>query len=114
MSATIVNLIIQLIAGAVGGNALAASGQYLFGDEANLTPQSPPYFVLNLHTSYQVTRNVKLFVEIDNAFDAQYYTYGTFGPTAAVPIAQAPGASNTREYSVAAPIGAFAGVRATF
>jgi outer membrane receptor protein involved in Fe transport len=98
----------------VGGHALAASGQYLFGDEANLTPQSPPYVVLNLHTSYQITKNVQLFAEIDNAFDAQYYTYGTFGPTSSVPIAQAPGATNPREYSPAAPIGAFVGVHATF
>jgi iron complex outermembrane recepter protein len=98
----------------IGGDALAASGQYLVGDEANLTPQSPPYFVLNLHTSYQVTKNVQLFAEIDNAFDAQYFTYGTFAPTASVPIAEAPGATNPRAFSVAAPIGAFAGVRATF
>jgi iron complex outermembrane recepter protein len=98
----------------VGGSALAASGQYLFGDEANLTPQTPPYFALNLHTSYQLTKNVQLFAEIDNAFNAEYFTYGTFGPTSSVPIAQAPGATNPREYSVAAPIGAFVGVRATF
>jgi outer membrane receptor protein involved in Fe transport len=98
----------------VGGNAVAASGQYLFGDEANLTPQTPSYFVLNLHSSYQVTPSVQLFAQLDNAFNAQYFTYGTFGPTAAVPIAQAPGATNPREYSVAAPIGAFAGVRVTF
>ena len=98
----------------VGGSALAASGQYLFGDEANLTQQTPPYFVLNLHSSYQVTKNLQFFAEIDNAFNAEYFTYGTFGPTSAVPIAQAPGATNPREYSVAAPIGAFVGVRATF
>jgi outer membrane receptor protein involved in Fe transport len=98
----------------VGGNALAASGQYLVGDESNQNPQTPPYFVLNLHSSYQLTKNVQLFVEIDNAFNTQYYTYGTFGPTSAVPIAQAPGATNPREYAVAAPIGAFAGVRARF
>jgi iron complex outermembrane recepter protein len=98
----------------VGGNALAASGQYLFGDESNQNPQTPPYFVLNLNSSYQITKNVQLFAEIDNAFNAEYFTYGTFGPTDAVPVAQAPGATNPREYSVAAPIGAFAGIRATF
>lgn len=98
----------------VGGTAIAADGQYLFGDESNQNPQTPPYFVLNLHTSYQLTKNVQLFAEINNAFNAQYYTYGTFGPTSAVPIAQAPGATNPREYSVAAPIGVFVGVRATF
>jgi iron complex outermembrane recepter protein len=99
---------------AVGGSAIAADGQYLFGDESNQNPQTPPYFVLNLHSSYQVIKNVQVFAEINNVFNAQYYTYGTFGPTSAVPIAQAPGATNPREYSPAAPIGALVGVRATF
>jgi outer membrane receptor protein involved in Fe transport len=98
----------------VGGSALYESGQYLFGDEANLTPTLPSLFVLNLHTTYQVTKNFQLFAKVDNAFNEQYYTYGTFGPTSAVPIAQAPGATNPRSYSPAAPIAALVGVRVTF
>lgn len=98
----------------VGGSARYATGQFLVGDEANLTPQLPPYFVVNLHTAYQFLPNLQFFAEINNAFNAKYYTYGTFGPTAAVPIAQAPGATNPREYSPAAPIGALVGMRATF
>jgi outer membrane receptor protein involved in Fe transport len=35
----------------IGGTGIAASGQYLFGDDANLNPKIPAYFVLNLHTS---------------------------------------------------------------
>ncbi len=98
----------------VGGTAIAASGQFLIGDEANLTPQTPAYFVLNLHTSYQVTQKLQLFAQVENAFNAQYYTLGTFSPTSAVPIAQAPGATNPRSYSPAAPIGIVVGIRATF
>jgi iron complex outermembrane receptor protein len=98
----------------VGGSAIAAAGQYLFGDEANLTPQTPPYFVLSLHSSYQVTSNLQLFAQIENAFNAQYYTFGTFSPTSSVPIAQAPGATNPRSYSPGAPIGVLVGIRATF
>ena len=45
----------------VGGSGIYASGQFLFGDEANLTPPTPPYFVANLHTSYQVTKNLQLY-----------------------------------------------------
>jgi len=45
---------------------------------------------------------------------AQYYTFGTSGPTAALPIAQAPGASNPRQYSLAAPIGVKVGLRVIF
>jgi iron complex outermembrane recepter protein len=99
---------------AVGGSGIYASGQYLFGDEANLTPQTPPYFVLNLHTSYQVTKNFQLFALLQNAFDVTYYTFGTFSPTSSIPIVQAPGAANPRSYSPAAPIAVTIGLRATF
>ena len=98
----------------IGGSALAASGRVLFGDEANLTPRTPPYFVLNLHSSYWLQPNILAFAQINNAFNAQYYTFGTFGPTAALPIVQAPGAANPRQYSLAAPIGVKVGVRVTF
>ncbi len=98
----------------VGGTGIAAAGQFLFGDEANLTPKTPPYFVLNLHTSYQVTKNLQLFGLVENAFNATYYTFGTFSPTSSVPIVQAPGAADPRSYSPAAPIAVTVGVRATF
>jgi iron complex outermembrane recepter protein len=98
----------------VGGTGIAASGQYLFGDEANLTPKTPPYFVLNLHTSYQINKSVQVFGLIENAFNVKYYTFGTFSPTSSVFIAQAPGATNPRSYSPAAPIAATVGVRLTF
>ncbi|HUN39940.1 MAG TPA: TonB-dependent receptor [Acetobacteraceae bacterium] len=98
----------------VGVVLIAQSGQYLFGDEANLTPQLPGFVTLNLDSSYQVTPRVQVFGSIDNVTDARYYTYGTFSPTTAVYLAQAPNATNPRSYSPAAPIGAFAGVRITF
>jgi iron complex outermembrane recepter protein len=98
----------------VGGTGIYAAGQYLFGDEANLTPTLPAYFVLNLYTTYQLTRHVQLFGQVNNAFDATYYTFGTFSPTSSVPIVQVPGASNPRSYSPAAPIAGLVGVRVTF
>jgi hypothetical protein len=45
----------------IGGTGIAASGQFLFGDEANLTPKIPLYSYLGLHTSYQLTNNLQLF-----------------------------------------------------
>jgi iron complex outermembrane receptor protein len=97
--------------GAVG---IAASGQYLFGDEANLTPKLPGYYTLNLTTTYQVTKNVQFFAWVNNVTDQRYYTFGTFSPTTSVFLAQAPNATNPRSYSPAAPLGAFGGVRVTF
>ncbi|MBV9655216.1 MAG: TonB-dependent receptor, partial [Acetobacteraceae bacterium] len=98
----------------VGAAAVAASGQVLFGDEANLTARTPGYFVLNLNTSYQITDTIQLFGLVQNVTNARYYTYGTFSPVTSIPLAQAPGVTNTRSYSPAPPIGGFAGVRATF
>jgi iron complex outermembrane recepter protein len=98
----------------VGGTAIYAAGQFLFGDEANLTPQTPPYLLVNLHSSYQVTKNLQIFALIENVSNATYYTFGTFSPTSSVPIVQAPGATNPRSYSPAAPIAVTVGIRATF
>lgn len=93
---------------------IAQSGQYLFGDDANLTPKLDPFFTLNLSTSYQVTPHIQLFGSVENVTNQRYYTYGTFSPMTAVFLAQAPNATNPRSYSLAAPVGGFAGVRVTF
>jgi iron complex outermembrane receptor protein len=98
----------------VGATAVGASSSYLFGDEANLTPQLPGYFVVNLNTSYQLTDRIQIFGSIENVTNQRYYVYGTFSPTSSVSIAQAPNATNPRSYNVAAPIGGFGGVRVTF
>jgi iron complex outermembrane recepter protein len=98
----------------VGGTGVAASGQFLFGDEANLTPKTPAYLVLNLHTSYQLTPHLQLFGLIENVINTTYYTFATFSPTSSVPILQAPGATNTRSFSPGAPIAGTVGIRMTF
>ena len=98
----------------VGAAGRYASGQYLFGDEPNLTPKLPSYVTLNLNTSYQVTDHFQIFGLVQNVTDARYYTYGTFSPVTSVALAQAPNATNPRSYSPAAPIGGFGGVRVTF
>ena len=98
----------------VGAALIAQSGAYLFGDEANLTPRLPGFVTLNLSTSYQFTPRIQVFASAENVTDAKYYTYGTFSPTTAVYLAQAPNATNPRAYSPAAPIGAFGGVRVKF
>jgi len=94
--------------------AIVQSGSYLFGDPANLTPKLPPFFVLTLSTSYQLTPHVALFAEVDNVTNARYYTFGTFSPTTSVFLAQAPNATNPRAYSPAAPVAGFGGIRITF
>ena len=98
----------------IGATAVGQSGSVLFGDEANLTPQLPGFFVLNLNASYQVTADIEVFARVDNLTDARYYTFGTFSPTTSIFLAQAPNATNPRSYSLAAPVGEFGGIRVTF
>ena len=98
----------------ISGVLIAQSGQYLFGDQANLTPQLPGFVTLNLSTSYQLTPHIQLFASAENVTDSKYYTYGTFSPTSSVFLSQAPNATNPRAYSPAAPIGGFGGIRVTF
>ena len=98
----------------VGATAIGASTAFLFGDEANLTPPLPGYFTVNVSASYQLTDNVQLFAWAENITNTRYDTFGTFSPTSSVFLAQAPGATNPRSLSPAAPIGGFGGVRISF
>jgi outer membrane receptor protein involved in Fe transport len=97
----------------VGATAVAQSGAYLFGDEANLNPKLPAFVVLNLNTSWQITPHIQLFGLVQNVTDQKYYAYGTFSPTTSVFLSQAPNATNPRSYSPAAPVGGFVGIRVT-
>ena len=92
----------------VGRTGTAASGQFLFRDEANLTAKTSAYFVLNLQTSYEITRNLQLLALLENAFNTTYYTSGSFSPTSS------PGATNTRSYSPPVPIAGTVGIGITF
>ncbi|MGY4622548.1 TonB-dependent receptor [Bradyrhizobium sp. USDA 4486] len=100
----------------VGGNALFVSSQYLVGDESNQYAKLPSYTVFNLHTSYQVTKNVQLYGRIDNVFDKRYATYGRFFDREAVPNFTNGGAEFTdpRSLSPARPRAFYAGMRVTF
>ena len=98
----------------LGFNGLYQSGQFLFGDDSNLTPRLPGFVTVDLTTSYQITPHIQVFGRVENIGDKRYYTYGTFSPTTSVFLAQAPNATNPRSFSPAAPIGGFGGVKLTF
>jgi outer membrane receptor protein involved in Fe transport len=88
-----------------------ADGQWLRGDESNLNPKTAPYFVLDFSTRYRIDERFELFGTIENFLDTKYETFGSFSPTADVPITEAPGATNPRSLSPAPPISVYAGVR---
>ena len=69
--------------------------------------------MLDASTRYRVCEHIELFATIENLLDEKYETFGSFSPTADVPIAEAPGATNPRSLSPAPPISVYAGVRLT-
>lgn len=105
----------------LGADVVYESGQYFRGDESNQMGQLAGYTVVNLHSRYEVTDNLELFVDVTNALDARYATYGALGDPTGVgapgippnAVTNGPGVNNRFE-SPAPPIGAFAGLRVTF
>jgi outer membrane receptor protein involved in Fe transport len=98
----------------VGADLQAASGQYLFGDEANLEPRTHAYAVANLRASASLVGPLQLFGEVTNVFDKHYASYGTFTETDQVYLREAPGASDPRSLSPGAPRRFTVGLRAGF
>ncbi|MBN9508527.1 MAG: TonB-dependent receptor [Alphaproteobacteria bacterium] len=97
-----------------GTRMIAAAGQYFFGDEANLTPTTGAYFIVNANTAYQLFPHVQLFAILQNMFNVKYANYGTFSDVTAVPNTLVPNMTNTRSLSPGDPISAYGGVKVTF
>jgi iron complex outermembrane receptor protein len=93
--------------------------QYLIHDDSNQNPKVPAYWVVNLHTTYQVAKDVELFGLIQNLFNQHYYSAGTFFNNAGF-TSNTPGAPNflalsdPRTFVPGMPFTAYAGVRAKF
>ncbi|MFT7314879.1 MAG: iron complex outermembrane receptor protein [Paraglaciecola sp.] len=62
-----------------GAEWLFASSSFYRGDEANEHKKVPAYSVLNMYVNYQFNQTTMLSARIDNAFDRQYHTFGTYG-----------------------------------
>jgi iron complex outermembrane recepter protein len=77
--------------------------------------RSNGYFLVNLHSSYQVTDKFKIFFLINNLLNRTYSTYGSFGPVSAVPWPQVPGGvTNTATAVPGTPFTAYVGATITF
>ena len=98
----------------LGASAVYSDGQYLYGDEANQNAKTSDFTVVNVSSSYQVTPKVQIYGAVENLFDEDYETFGTFSPVDEVPIAEVPGISNPRSLSPAAPRAIYAGLRLRF
>jgi iron complex outermembrane receptor protein len=105
----------------VGASLVVASGAFYRGDESNQNPQLPGYQVVNLRTSYRVNRQLVIFANVQNVFDARYATFGLFSDPTGVGApgipssaqSNAPGVDN-RFQSPAMPRAYFGGVQIGF
>jgi iron complex outermembrane receptor protein len=105
----------------VGADVVFESSQFFRGDESNQMGPLAGYVELNLHSKYELTDHVELFVNVVNALNAKYATFGVLGdPTGVgapgVPpgaVTNGPGVDNRFE-SPSPPISCFGGVRISF
>ena len=103
----------------VGADLNVVGSQWIIHDDTNQSPKVPAYSVVNLHTSYQVTKNIEVFGLINNVFNQHYYLHGAFyqtgGFTSAggLPNLMAQ-LSDPRTFVPGMPLAAYAGIRAKF
>ncbi len=95
----------------LGADLNVVGSQYLVGDESNQNPKAPAYWTVNLHSSYQIAKNIELFGLVKNLFNQHYYVYGTFFDVTSFPYLNL---TDPRTFVPGMPFAAYAGARATF
>ena len=105
----------------IGGTWVYVGPSFYRGDEDNLNPELPGYTVASLRTWYQITKNVRVFANIQNLFDRHYSTFGILGDPTGVgaPGVPADGALGDPDVypqfqSPAMPRAYFGGVKISF
>jgi iron complex outermembrane receptor protein len=93
----------------IGADLNLVGSQYLMGDQANQNPEVPTYWVINLHTSYKVNKNVEVFGLVQNLFNQHYYVSGTFFQTDSFPYLNL---TDPRTFVPGMPLAVYAGLRA--
>jgi outer membrane receptor protein involved in Fe transport len=99
----------------LGGDAAYVGAEYYGGDASNQNPRLPGYFVVGLHTSYQVTPWFQVFGLIDNLFDRHYATFGTFFDNSNyVGNPAFPDLTDTRTVTPGKPVAGYVGVKFSY
>ncbi|WP_018260720.1 TonB-dependent receptor [Methylobacterium sp. WSM2598] len=93
-----------------GMNVAAFSSSYFRGDESNLNRKLPPYALVNLNTSYQVTKEVQLFALVTNLLNTRVPTFGTFLETNAN-FANTYALNDPRTVTLVQPLSVYGGMK---
>ena len=95
-----------------GMNLQAFSSAYYRGDESNLNRKLPPYLVLGLNTTYQVTPQLQVFGLITNLTNNRYANFGTYRQPGVV--ANLYTTNDPRTTTLAQPLSIYGGIRYAF
>ena len=110
----------------VGGNVVATSGSYLHGNENNANQASATngsgwisgYAVVNLQSTYRVSKRLEVFARLGNLFDKRYANAGFLSNSSFYPngllIPNPNNWPNENDVSPCAPRAAWGGIRARF
>ncbi|ACA15214.1 TonB-dependent receptor [Methylobacterium sp. 4-46] len=97
----------------LGMNVAAFSSSFFRGDESNLNRKLAPYALVNLTTSYQVSREVQLFGLVTNLTNTRVANFGTFiEPSAA--FANRYALTDPRSTTLLQPLSVYGGMRVTW
>ena len=95
----------------IGADLNVVGSQFLIFDQSNQNPKVPAYWVVNLHTSYKVTKNVEVFGLVQNLFNRHYFVAGSFFDTQGISFLTF---NDPRTFVPGMPLAAYVGLRATF
>ena len=97
-----------------GADLVAVSDQFYRGDENNANGKLPGYATVNLHTSYDVMKNVQLYGLVNNVFDNRYSLFGTYYNSGDLNAITGRSFSDNRTVVPGAPLAAYGGVKVKF
>ncbi len=100
----------------VGADLIAATGQYYFGDNANLLDKLGGYTRVDIATSYDLTENIQIYAFAKNIFDRQFGLFGTLFEADEAPVVGPYNIEfdNPRSFVPAAPISVYGGIKVKF
>ncbi len=92
--------------------SIFASSRFYRGDEGNDVAPVDDYAVFNLRSNYRISEKIEAFVLVDNLFNTEYETFGTFGDTGDVELSEVPGGgTDPRFLGAGSPRGVWVGLQ---
>ena len=95
----------------IGADVIVVGSQYFVGDDANQNEKLPLYWITNLHTSYDIAKNVRVFGLVNNLFNKTYYPYGTYFDPQSARNAISTTLTDQRTLTPGQPLAVYVGVK---